>query len=126
MTDREMILAFDCPPSAIRALDESDVARGVVYCTTESVAVLTREVTAHQPAVVVLGISSGRDSTLDTIDVIHAVLKTTPIIVIAADDSLELERNCREKSIFYYLVEPIDRSELKAVIESALQFARKL
>ena len=61
---------------------------------------------------------------LDTIEMIHAMDKTVPVIVVAKADSLDLERRARETRIFYYLVEPLQRDEVDAVIDDLASDAR--
>ena len=52
---------------------------------------------------------------------IRVVRRELPVILIAEDASLELERRAREHKIFYYLVHPIERSEVEAVVEDLLR-----
>lgn len=44
-----------------------------------------------------------------------------PIIVISEHDSLELQRRVRRHRVFYYLLEPVQREELHAVLRSAVR-----
>ena len=46
-----------------------------------------------------------------------------PVIIVAEEDSLELERRARGKSIFYYLVHPIDPSEVEALLKNVMRCA---
>ncbi len=60
---------------------------------------------------------------LDVIRTIRAARSDLPIVVIGEDDSLELERRARQEKIFYYLVHPIDRAEVEAVLKDILRHA---
>ena len=43
------------------------------------------------------------------------------MIVIADSPSLKLERTARQEKLFYYLVHPIERSELDIVLQDLLR-----
>ena len=77
-----------------------------------------------RPLALVLGVGHDTLAHLDMIPLIRAVRRELPVILIAEDASLELERRARQHKIFYYLVHPIQRSEVRAVLEDLLR-ARK-
>ena len=124
MTSREKALALGCSDEAIaemaRALKRRDMSLSVV----ESIPEMAREVSAGHPIVIILGVRSSSVANLETIDVIHAVRERIPVIVVAEEDSLDLERKARERGVFYYLVEPLDAAEIEAVIEDTLRYSR--
>lgn len=87
---------------------------------------LLRETVSRTPAAIVLGVQPGAFDELEAISVLHAMRARVPIIVVAREDSLELERKAREENIFYYLVEPIQTEELDAVIEDMLRYGKSV
>jgi DNA-binding response OmpR family regulator len=60
---------------------------------------------------------------LDVIPMIRAVGKDPPVIVVAEEDSLDLERRARQHPVFYYLVHPLEQNEVKAVLDDVLRHA---
>lgn len=59
-------------------------------------------------------------SGLDVLPVIRAHYPRLPVIAVVAENSFELERRARMERVFYYLVKPIDREEMRAVLQSAI------
>lgn len=43
-----------------------------------------------------------------------------PVIVVCDQDSVQTQRRLRSHRVFYYLVEPLDPAELRAVLQAAL------
>ncbi len=82
-----------------------------------------RQAVTCRPLAVFLGVGAASAGYLDVIPVIRAVRCDLPIIVIGEEDSLELERSAREKSIFYYLLHPIEKTEVEAVLKDVQRFA---
>lgn len=78
---------------------------------------------ARRPVAVFIGLGKPSLTNLDVISVIRAVGSDLPVIVIAEEDSLELERHARRKNLFYYLVHPIVPTEVAAVLEAVLHHA---
>jgi hypothetical protein len=46
------------------------------------------------------------------------------VLVVADEDSLELERCVRQQGIFYYFVHPLQSPEVEAVLKNLLRRAR--
>jgi DNA-binding response OmpR family regulator len=84
---------------------------------------VARRAASGCPLALVLGIGRRSRTRLDVIPVFRAVRSELPVIVIADEDSLELERRARQAGIFYYLVHPLDSREVKAVLEDLLRHA---
>lgn len=95
----------------------------IELCLASSSAELARGTVSRRPLAIVLGFEPAAGADLDTIEMIHAIHKTVPVIVVAKADSLDLERRARETRIFYYLVEPLQRDEVDAVIDDLLRLA---
>lgn len=82
---------------------------------------MAQQAVARRPVAVVLGIGKRMRASLEVIPVIRAVWSGVPVIVIADEDSLELERRARQAGIFYYFVHPLDRSEVEAVLKDVVR-----
>jgi len=80
---------------------------------------MVRGVLSLAPVAVVLGVHVGSD--LESIEMVHVVDRTLPVIAVADEDSIELERRAREARIFYYLVEPVQKEEFAAVIDDVFR-----
>ncbi|MBI3950093.1 MAG: hypothetical protein HY314_06530 [Acidobacteria bacterium] len=62
-------------------------------------------------------------SWIEFIPVFNNLLPHLPIIIVAEPDSLETERLVRQGKIFYYLLKPVDMTEIKAVLRDASEKA---
>ncbi len=58
-------------------------------------------------------------SGLDVLPIIRAHYPHLPVVAIAGENSLELERTARQRRVFYYLVESLAREEVTSVLRSA-------
>jgi DNA-binding NtrC family response regulator len=66
-------------------------------------------------------VGRGAHREVEYIPCLNRVDPKLPIIVISEHDSLELQRRVRQHRVFYYLLEPLDREELRAVLRSAVR-----
>lgn len=125
MATREEVLVFGCREDDLAVLAEAFGRKGLVTRAVTSAAEFAQHAVSRPRLAIVLGVGSGSASHLDMIPLIRAVRGSLPVIVIADEDSLELERNAREKNIFYYLVHPIGKSEVEAVLKDVLRLAKR-
>ena len=123
MTSRPEILVFCCHPEDVAVLRNASRSQGPVFRAVESLLEVAHLTATRWPAAVFLGVGSRTLAHLDAIPTIRATRGDLSIIVIGEDDSLELERCARQHAIFYYLVHPIDRAEVGAVIKDVLRHA---
>lgn len=79
-----------------------------------------QQVLTERPDVVVMGIDHEGISALEAIRVMNKIDIDLPIIAMTHDPSLEMEKKVRREKIFYYIVKPIDREEMKAAVRDAL------
>jgi DNA-binding NtrC family response regulator len=121
MSPRAEMLVFGCREDDLAVLRSASGATGPVPLTVESPAELARRVIERRPVAVVLGVATPTLAHLDLIPVIRAARGDLPVIIIGEEDSLELERSARQRSIFYYLVHPIERAEVEAVLKNVLR-----
>lgn len=70
--------------------------------------------------VVVLGIDNEEAIALETIRVINKIDINLPIIAMTHDPSFETQKRVRQEKIFYYILKPIDREEIKAAVRNAM------
>ena len=62
---------------------------------------------------------------LKTIDIIKKSRAGIPLVVISGDPSITTGRRVMEKGVFYYLLKPLNKREVKEVIKSALKCERR-
>ncbi len=124
MTSHAGVLVFCCQEDDIEALKAASGTQGPALCIVTSPVAVTHHVVAGRALAVFLGVGHKTLEHLDVIPVIHAARPDLPVIVIAEEDSLELERKARQKSIFYYLVHPVDPSEIEAVLRDVLRHVK--
>lgn len=84
-----------------------------------------RQVVTRLPLAVVLGLRKRDRARLQIIPVLRAASKELPVIVVADEGSLDLERRARQAGIFYYFVRPLGSTEVQAVFEDLLRRARR-
>lgn len=124
MTARDKVLVLGCSDDTIEAMGRLLDRKGGALLVVDSISELTRQSISSRPVMIVLGVSLNSSSDLEAIGVIHAVRDRMPIVVVAEEDSLDLERRAREMNIFYYLVEPVQIEELEAVIDDSFRYTR--
>ena len=118
------VLVFGCRDDDCAVLLHALGPEGPLLRTTATATEFAQRAISRPPLALVLGVGMPMIAHLDMIALIRAVRSSLPVIVIADDDSLELERRVREKNIFYYLVSPIDKTEVKAVLRDVARFKR--
>jgi DNA-binding NtrC family response regulator len=70
-------------------------------------------------ALCVIGVSNESEEDLDFLPCLNQVDPWLPVIVVNDCDSLETQRKVRSNRVFYYLVGPFDRAEVREVIDAA-------
>jgi DNA-binding response OmpR family regulator len=123
METRDEVLVFGCRDNDLAVLAEAFGRTGPVLRAVTTAAEFAQHAVSRRRLAVVLGVGLSRVAHLDLIPVIRAVRSSLPVIVVADEDSLELERSAREKNIFYYLVHPIEKSEVEAVLKDVVRRA---
>ena len=86
---------------------------------TDSGAGAVCEAAAGDLAICVIGVSHLGGEDLEYLPCLNQVDPWLPVIVYNDRDSLEIQRKVRSHRIFYYLVGPLDREEVRAVIDAA-------
>ena len=86
---------------------------------TDSGAGAVCEAAAGDLALCVIGVSRLGEEDLEYLPCLNQVDPGLPVIVVNDCDSLETQRKVRSHRVFYYLVEPLERDEVRAVIDAA-------
>ena len=116
----------------VHGLSESDVAifttageaGGLEVLVMSGPSEMRQKVRPPHPVAAVLGIGGRGGVDTGAISLLRFVRRELPVIVVADEDSLELERSAREAGIFYYFVSPLDPKEVKAVVQDVLRQRR--
>jgi len=124
MTARPEVLAFGCREDDISTLVEAFDRIEPDLRVVNDAGELTLQAVTHRPLAIVLGLGEASLGHLDMIPVIHAVRSELPVVVIAENASLKLERAARRERIFYYLVHPIESTEVEVVLQDLLRCAK--
>lgn len=61
------------------------------------------------------------DEKLESLRIIRGIDPLMPLVVICAQECLEVERRLREEGIFYFLTRPVSVRELREVVECAIR-----
>jgi len=113
---RVLVLARNSPGTELTtALDEL----GFQAEWTDSGAGAICEAAAGDLALCVIGVDRQSEGDLDYLSCLNQVDPWLPVIVVNDRDSLETQRKVRSHRVFYYLVEPLDGDEVRAVIDAA-------
>ena len=86
---------------------------------TDSGAGAICEAAARDLALCVIGVDRQNEGDLDYLACLNQVDPWLPVIVVNDCDSIETQRKVRSHRVFYYLVEPLDTEEVRAVIDAA-------
>lgn len=113
-----------CRGEDLATLKSASGTVGPRFVSAAREADLVRYVMTHPVSAVILGVSEADQAPLDTIAVLRASRSELPVIVIAADDSLELERRARQEGVFYYLLHPVPKREVEAVLKDLARYPR--
>ena len=69
----------------------------------------------------------GKLDIFSAIPILRKIDPALPVIAIACNDSLELEKKARMAGIFYYLIKPLEAKELRmSVINAIKKFERDI
>jgi DNA-binding NtrC family response regulator len=113
---RVLVLSQQSPGIALSgALDEL----GFQTEWTDSGAGAICEAAGADLALCVIGVSHESEEDLDFLPCLNQVDPWLPVIVVNDRDSLETQRKVRSNRVFYYLVGPFDRDEVREVIDAA-------
>ena len=125
MVARAEVLVCGCREDDLAVIRNAAEPDGPVVRAVDSLVKVAHHAMADRPVAVVLGVGPDTLAYLDVIPVIRAIKNDLPVIVVAAEDSLELERAARQRGIFYYLVHPVQRSEARAVLRDVMRSRRR-
>jgi DNA-binding NtrC family response regulator len=118
------VVLFNCRPDDVAVVEEASAAGGPQPRVVDSAVEVAHRAVACRAVAVFIGIGRRSLKNLDVIPLIHTAHEGLPVIVIADEDSLDLERRARSRSIFYYFVRPLNPREVAAVLRNALRRAR--
>jgi DNA-binding NtrC family response regulator len=121
MSTRAEVIVFNCRDDDVAALRQASVSGGPWVHRVDSAVAVAHHVVARRTAAVFIGVGRRTLKNLEVIPVIHTAREGLPVIVIADEDSLDLERRARSRSIFYYFVRPVNPTEVAAVLKDVLR-----
>jgi DNA-binding response OmpR family regulator len=117
---REMLVC-GCHQEDVAVLEQAVVAIGSAVRTIDRPTEVAQEAVKRLPLAVVLGLRKRDRARVQIIPVLRAAWKELPVIVVADEGSLELERRARQAGIFYYFVHPLGNAEVRAVLNDLLR-----
>ena len=86
---------------------------------TDSGAGAVCEAAAGDLALCIISVDHQNEGDLDYLSCLNQVDPWLPVIVVNDCDSLETQRRIRSHRVFYYMVEPLNSDEVRAVIDAA-------
>lgn len=92
--------------------------------------------TDNGPEAIIQALSGGLDAVivfiqarghreLEYVPCLNSIDHDLPVIVISDHDTLKLQREIRKHKVFYYLPQPIEKDEIRAVLGDAVSSAAK-
>jgi len=107
------------PPGS--ALGGALAEHGLQATWTDSGPSAVCEAVSGDLAACFIGVGRHGEWEVDFLPCLNRVDPGLPLIVISDRDSIELQRRLRRHRVFYYLLEPLDAEELRAVIDAAVR-----
>lgn len=117
MRDRGEVLVCGCSEDDLAVLRSAAEPNGPTMHEVSSLVKVTHQVMSGRPIALVLGVSHDTLADLDVIPLVRTIRTDMPVIVVAAGDSLDLERTARQRGVFYYFVHPVEKAEARAVLQ---------
>jgi DNA-binding response OmpR family regulator len=121
----EEMLVCGCHRDDVAVLERAVGSSGPSVRAIDKPAEMAREAVKRLPLAVFLGLRKHDRARLQIIPLLRAAWKELPVIVVADEGSLELERKARQAGIFYYFVHPLGHTEVQAVLKDLLRRARR-
>ena len=109
------------PPEAEGGLTAILADEGFQVEWTDSGPAAICEALSGTLAACIIFVSRNAEREVDYIPCLNRVDPKLPIIVISEHDSVELQRKVRRHRVFYYLLLPLDREEIRAVLRNAVR-----
>ena len=99
------------------------IRRQVIKTTTSDVE-LVRQLIIDEPSLIFLDAFLSATKVFDLIPILKQIRPETPIVVMTDESIPSLEMRVGQQGIFYYLLKPVEKEEIKAVAEDALASMR--
>lgn len=115
------ILVFSRRPPAKGGLAAMLADAGYQVEWTDSGPAAICEALTGTLAACIIAVGQSAEREVDYIPCLNRVDPKLPIVVVSDHDSIELQRRVRRHRVFYYLLEPLDADELRAVLRSAVR-----
>jgi len=119
------VLVCGCRQEDVAVLEEVFGRDGPAIRPVDEPAEMARQVVLRLPLAVFLGLRKRDRARLQIIPVLRAAWRELPVMVVADEASLELERRVRQEGIFYYFVHPLGSAEVQAVLKDLLRRAAR-
>ena len=119
------VLVCGCQHDDVAVLKTALGRKGPSIRAVDKPAEMARQVVQRLPLAVFLGLRKRDRARLQIIPLLRALFRELPLIVVADEASLELERRARQEGIFYYFVHPLGSAEVQAVLKDLLRRAAR-
>ena len=119
------VLVCGCRQEDVAVLEEVFGREGPAIRPVDEPAEMARQAVLHVPMAVFLGLRKRDRARLQIIPLLRAVFRELPVIVVADEASLELERRVRQEGVFYYFVHPLGSAEVEALSKDLLRRAAR-
>ena len=119
------VLVCGCRQEDVVVLEQVFGRKGPSIRPVDRPAEMARQAVLRLPLAVFLGLRKRDRARLQIIPVLRAAWRELPVMVVADEASLELERRVRQEGIFYYFVHPLGSAEVQAVLKDLLRRAAR-
>ncbi len=114
------VLVYECCPARDVSIQALLRQEGYDLVACEDGEQLLEAVMARRPETVVYVFKQDCDEDLGVLHLLRRLAPTVPLIVLANEGSLRLQRLVQELRPIYYAVAPIEPSEIRSAVHSAL------
>ena len=95
-----------------------------IFWTENGPETIVQALTGNLDAVVIFLQKRGHRE-LEYIPCLNSIDEALPVVVISDHDSLKLQREIRRHRVFYYLPQPVEADEIRAVMGDAIASSEK-
>ena len=118
---KNKILFVDDDSNLLTLLTHTFERSGFITKGIQDTTTLLDEIAIYYPHVICLDISMPGKDGIEVLKEIKAAFPTIPVIMVTALANMEPAIECLRAGAFHYIRKPINREELKATIEQALE-----
>jgi DNA-binding NtrC family response regulator len=113
------VIVFDAAANGGPSLAQMLSAGGFEVCSTATTEALADALASRRHQVVLFALCPGRSDDLVALRLLRHLAPECPLIIVAADASLEVRRLIQTMRPIYFAARPVDGKELREAVQAA-------